>query len=232
MRLGYATPRINGLGITANPLQTTSDAIDSTLNGFLVGLPSNVEKNQWVTPDQVRQSLVGIAHDMCNNVIPPTPPCDPSVFASKIDSAVAQYSSALSSQQATFASQVAAGLISVPSTYYTQNLYQPGALIPTTPPPVASPSQVQYSSQPSNALDRVTPQTSNVQPVPLGNALTPPQSSAPVSGTNAGTSTGTTDLTSRPGMLSSDVSLGGFNIPVWALLGAAALGIFVMVKGK
>jgi hypothetical protein len=33
-------------------------------------------------------------------------------------------------------------------------------------------------------------------------------------------------------MLSSSISIGGIEIPVWVLAGAAAFGIYLMSKGK
>jgi hypothetical protein len=232
MRIGNVSPRINGLrlGIGAFSSPDLSGQISSYLNSFMVGLASSMEHGTAATPDVVAETLTQAAKDSCAAVAPI--PCDPSSVASQIASAVATYTAAYNSAKANLQANVAAGLIATPlpaSAYIT----------PDTPP--ASSSQVQYSSQPSNALDRVTPQTSSVRgPGPMANVLAPPTTQAPVSSTNAGSFTGTSTVAVAPGstgggmteIFRGSVSIGGFEIPNIALIGAAALGLFLMVKGK
>lgn len=231
MRIGNVTSRINGLSVGVGSLGYTTDLagiVSSYANSFMYGIGPAVEQGTAVPPSVVLETLTSAVANACADAVPGSP-CDPSSVQPQINQAVAAYAVALSAKQSTFAQQVAAGQVTIPG---GSSYVQPP---PPPPPPVAPPassSQVQYSSQPSNALDRVTPQVSSVLPAPVSNALAPPTTPAPVSATNAGSFTGTSTTSSGPGVLSGTVALGGMNIPTWALLGVAALGLFMMVKGK
>ena len=118
------------------------------------------------------------------------------------------------------------------------------AVAVVAPPPATA--QMQYSSQPANALDRVTPQTSSVRgPGPVSNALAPPVNPVPVVNTNAGTFTGTQATAAPAGstqqtapvapsasFFDQTVSIGSVNIPTWVLIAGAGVGLFLMTKGK
>ncbi len=219
MRVGLVTPRLNGipmrlsLGRIGYDPGTAQAQIDSYTNSFLYGLPSDTEHGTAATPDVVAQSLMSAASDTCkdSNQCPD--------LAAQIAASVAKYTAAYNAAQANTQAQVESGQIAVPSDYFAAN--------PTVYSPYQNPNV-------PNALNTAAPQQTVVTTPAPTNALTPPSTTAPVSGTNAGTGTGTTALTSGPGTinLSGTVALGGLNIPMWALLGAAALGIFAMVKGK
>ena len=224
MRIGIVSPRINGLSVSGLAGLGDTDLagqVSMYLNSFMVGLT----EPGAATPDVVRETLTQAAKDSCaaaNSMIGSSKSCDPTSVASQIDAAVATYTAAYNSAQAN-------------APVNEQAVYAPVAApvaVVTSTPVVNRPAQVQYSSQPPNALDRVTPQTSNVRgPLMVSSALTPPVTPAPMSGMNAGTFTATPTTTSGPGVLPATAP-SGFNIPTWALLGAAALGIFFMVKGK
>lgn len=208
MRIGSLVPRINGIGYAPGTAQAQ---IDSYVNSFIYNLPSHVEQGSALDPSVIAQSLESAAQETCNN----TGQCPDT--SAQIAAAVAKYTEALNTQQATTQSQVEQGQIGVPADYFVTN---PGVYSPFQNPSVP------------NALNTAAPQPVVVTPPPPVNALTPPSTPAPITGTNAGTSTGTSVLASKPGTLFGDVTIGGLDIPVWALLGAAALGIFAMVKGK
>jgi hypothetical protein len=50
-----------------------------------------------------------------------------------------------------------------------------------------------------------------------------------MSGQNDGSFTGSENVDKRPGDM---VSIGGFDIPTWAILGAAVAGLYLVMKGK
>ena len=212
MRIGTLTPRINGipmrLGYAAG---TAQGQIDSYANSFIYNLPSHVEQGSAIDPSVVAESLQSAARDTCNN----TGQCPDT--SAQIAAAVAEYTAALQAQQDKTQSQVEQGQIGVTEDYFVTN--------PTVYSPIQNPNV-------PNALNTAAPQPVVVTPPPPVNVLTPPVTPAPVVGTNAGTGTGTPALVSGPGVLSGSVAVGGMEIPTWALLGAAALGIFMMVKGK
>lgn len=219
MRIGLVTPRINGTPIFAmRPSMrlgyaagTPQGQIDSYVNSFIDNLPSHVEQGSAIDPSVVAESLATAARETCNN----TGQCPD--MSAQIAAAVASYTAALDAQQGKTQAQVEQGQIGVPTSYFDAN--------PTVYSPIQNPNV-------PNALNTAAPQPVVVTPPPPTNVLTPPSTPAPVSGTNAGTGTGTTALTSGPGALSGSVSVGGFDIPTWALLGAAAIGVLMMVKGK
>jgi len=215
MRIGNVTPRINGL-VSLGSLGAGPDLLGQVtmyFNSFMASLETNLEHGMAATPDVVAETLNQAVKDSCAAVAPT--PCDPSSVSSQIASFVQQYTDAYNTAKAALAQNVQAGLVTVPSSYI---------------PPAPSPSQVQYSSQPANALDRVTPQTSTVYSAPATSVLTPPVTQPPISGQNAGTFTGTQTTVTGPGVTSEAPT--GFGIPTWALVGAAAFGIYLMVKGK
>jgi hypothetical protein len=248
MRIGNVTPRLNGivsLGSLGN-LGTAPDLLGQVtmyFNSFMASLQTNLEHGMASTPDVVAETLYQAVKDSCaaaNSMISSTGGCDPNSVSPQIASMVQQYTDAYNKASAALAQNVQAGLISVPSSY-----------IP--PAPVVSPSQVQYSSQPPNALDRVTPQTSMVITPQVINALAPPQTPVPMTSINAGTFTGTqatgtpagqtqtdttpsgqtqTDTTSSTSFFDQAVNLGGMSIPTWVLLAGAGFGLFLMTKGK
>ena len=198
MRIGLVTPRLNGivsLGGLGGP--DLLGQVTSYFNSFMNSLETNLEHGMAATPDVVAETLTQAVKDSCAAVAPT--PCDPTSVAPQIAAYIQQYTDAYNKARAALAQNVQAGLVTVPSSYV---------------PPTPSTSQVQYSSQPMNALDRVTPQTATVTtPTPV-NALSPPQAPAPVSAQNAGTFTGTSTTATGPGPAVS-VS-GGFGIPTWA----------------
>lgn len=208
MRIGLVIPRINGIGYQPG---TTQAQIDSYTNSFIYGLPTDVEHGTAATPDVVAASLQSASSESCNN----TGQCPDT--SAQIAAAVARYTAAYNAAQANTQSQVESGQIGVPESYFTTN---PGVYSPLQNPNVP------------NALNTVVPQQTSVTPAPPSSTLKPPAPSTPVPGANAGTSTGTPALASGPGALTGTVNVGGIDIPTWALLGAAALGIFMMVKGK
>ena len=228
MRVGSITPRINGVPMSPMRLGrlgfapgTAQAQIDSYTNSFIYGLPSDVEHGTAATPDVVAASLASAAQETCTdaNLCPD--------LSAQIAAAVAKYTAAYDAAQKNTASMVSQGQISVPQDYFSAN--------PTVYSPYQNPGGTSWAPPDlgtPNALNTAAPQPVNVQPVKPSNVLSPPQTPAPVSGTNAGTGTGTSTLASGPGVLSGSVAVGGLSIPTWALLGAAALGIFMMVKGK
>lgn len=215
MRIGLTTPRLNGIvslgGLGAGP--DLLGQVTMYFNSFMASLETNLEHGMAATPDVVAETLNQAVKDSCAAVAPT--PCDPTSVSSQIASFVQQYTNAYNTAKTALAQNVQAGLVTVTSSY--------------VPPP--STSQVQYSSQPANALDRVTPQTSQVTPAPVVSSLAPPQTTAPMPGQNAGTFTGTQTTITGPGVM-PEAPTAGFGIPIWALVGAAAFGIYLMTKGK
>lgn len=230
MRIGLVSPRINGLSVAGIGNPPTPDLLGQAqmyLNAFTVGLT----EPGAATPDVVAETLTQAAKDACAAAYPT--PCDPNSISTQIASMVASYTAAYNAAQAG-SSNSWPGNQSVQSPGYT-----PAPVVAPTAAPVVTSvpqqtAQVQYSSQPSNALDRVTPQSSIVTPtrLPVGTTvLSPPTTQAPVVPVNQGTFTGTTTVTAAPGTVpttTDDSIISG--IPDWALLGAAVLGLFLLVK--
>lgn len=233
MRVGSITPRINGIPMSPIRLGrlgfspgTAQAQIDSYTNSFIYGLPSDVEHGTAATPDVVAASLISAARETCTdaNQCPD--------MSAQIAAAVDKYTAAYNAAQANTQAQVEQGQIAVPQDYFAAN---PNVYSPYQNPGGLSPAPAQ-----PNALNTVAPQQVNVQPVPKSNVLTPPTTSAPVSNLNTGSFTGTSTVAVAPGSTGggmteafrSSVSVGGLELPVWALLGAAALGVFMMVQGK
>ncbi len=236
MRIGSLTPRINGLAVGMGALGITADltsVLTSYLNSFLNNLDFDIEQNTAATPAMVQQSLTSAVHDACASAQYNGATSCPDM-TSAINSAVATYTSAYVSAKSAFDANVEAGLIATPLPVSSYNItpagsnYQAQSAVDNSPPAQPySPTQVRYSSQPANALDRVTPQTATILRAPVSNVLAPPQANqTPVS--NAGSFTGTSTVSANPGVTTVPTPA----IPTWALLGAAALGLFLMMKGK
>lgn len=249
MRLGSVRPRINGLSLGVGSMYDEAVAhydIASELNlllqSALADLGNGIENGTAPTPDQFKASITAQAVSLCSAAAFGLTTDRCAVPYAQIDSLTGQYASAYSSTLAAKIQSVAAGDICVPFSFVQNNgvSLSPrayagcgygGGTIAAPPVPVQT-SQVQYSSQPSNALDRVTPQTSSIIPPPQGNVLAPPQTPLVPTGQNAGSFTGTDTTANKPGMFSETVGIGGFDIPMWALLGAGALAIFMIAGGK
>jgi hypothetical protein len=241
MRIGLVTPRINGLSIAGLGNPAAPNLLGQAqmyFNSFMVGLT----EPGAATPDVVAETLTQAAQDACAAAAPT--PCDASSIASQISSLVAQYTSAYNAAHGNS------------SLYWpgNQSVQSPGWVAPVAPPPVApivpasipivsKTAQMQYSSQPSNALDRVTPQASNVRgPTQVSNALTPPLTPAPVVSTNAGSFTGTGTTANPAGGTQSGaastsffdqtISIGSVNVPTWLMVAGAGVGLLMMMKGK
>ena len=237
MRIGNVSPRINGLrlgylGATAN----VSGLVSSYFSSFMNTLQFDLEQGTAATPATVQETLTNAVKTACadNSYFDPTAVCPD--MSSVIAADVAQYTTAYNNGKAALAANVAAGLIATP--------LPASSYVAPAPAPAPTTAQVQYSSQPSNALDRVTPQTSTVSrgPGPVSSALAPPTTPAPVLSTNAGTFTGA-DATAKPaGSTSSGTGLATVTwlleptiisgIPNWIILAGAGVGLFVMMKGK
>lgn len=232
MRIGITPPRINGVGIgdacpsgyvvygpTGVCTETPEFRLQATLQQYLTA----AQLGQYGTPppsvDAMTSMLQGEMTNICNESFIPC-----SSAQGLVDNAVSQYASWLSTQQA-------------PAPVVAPSVPPPP--VPQVSPP--APAQVQYSSQPANALDRVTPQASSVTPSLVTSVLAPPTTPAPVSSTNAGTF-GSTQATGSPAgstnpapstsFFDQTISIGSVNIPTWALLAGAGLGLFLMTKGK
>ncbi len=226
---------MGSLGTTAD----LSSIINSYLNSFLNNLGFDIEQGRAASPATVQQALTSAVNDACASAQYNGATSCPDMTAA-INSAVATYTSAYNKAQAEFQANVQAGLISTPlpvSSYSfpTQNYpaevpVDNGTILTATPiyAPEPTPTQVKYSSQLPNALDRVVPQSSTVTASPAGNVLSPPRTNQ-VQTSNTGQYTGTSTVSANPGTSqSTDES----SIPTWALLGAAALGLFLMMKGR
>ena len=228
MRIGLTSPRINGLPMGMGDAPHLADSVAQFLASYMAGLSFAVEHGSATSPGNFASYLAAQIQGLCAGYT--TAECDPASVSSQVASAITTYTAAYNLAQQQYANSVAAGRIVS---------YATPAVAPV------STAQVQYSSQPSNALDRVTPQRSVVLTAPVSSALAPPVAVAPVVSANAGTftSTGTTttpagatqtqNTTPSTSFFDQTISIGSVNIPTWVLLAGAGVGLFVMAgKGK
>ena len=215
MRIGNVSPRINGI-VSLGSLGAGPDLLGQATMYFNSFMDDLAIGGMAQPPDVVAETLTQAVKDSCA-------------------AANSMIGSTGNCDPSSVAPQIAAMV-----QQYTDAYNKAGAAVSTV-----SPSQVQYSSQPTNALDRVTPQTSMIStPVPV-NTLAPPVTQAPVQSINTGTFTGTQTTAAPAGstqqtapaatsasFFDQTIAIGSLNIPTWVLLAGAGVGLFLMTKGK
>lgn len=197
MRIGLASPRINGVGIGAF---TPEQLVAMDLASYTVNMDYQVQQGIAPTPSQLAAILQQEADATCRNW--PERCAGGDGGAAAVAAAVDQYTSAYNTAQDKAYYGAVNNTIALPSSYYT-----------TSP----------------NALDRVTPQQTNVNPATQQNVLAPPQPTNVVT-TNAGQFTGTNDTAANPG-INTKFNIGGVEIPLWGLI-AGGIGVMLLMKGK
>jgi hypothetical protein len=251
MRIGVSRPRINGNVYRGNVYRMSGlgDAtgcmpydiatqLEIIAQGAINNLGFGLEQGTAMSPADVAAELASNAVSLCSKtsfgcaadrcVVPND------LIASLADEYAAAYNSAFQTKM----QQIAAGDICVPSLDLFPSIVLSdrarlacgygGVPAPATVVPQQT-AQNQYSYQAPNTLDRVTPQTSLVTTQQSGSALSPPQQPAPVETTQVA---GSDVLGTRPG--DQPLSVGGFDIPIWALV-AGGIGIVILLmsgKGK
>lgn len=216
MRIGYMTPRINGISMAGLGDPTVAGIVSMDLSAYTVGIGSDMEHGLAISPDRFKAVLYDEVRAICM-----TWPRQCVDADAMIADAVAQYTVAYTREYNRVQTGIANGTIAFPYSY-----------VPLAPPPnYVAPPNVNPGSNP-NALDTTAPQPVYVNPVQPGNVLNPPQPLPPVYSTNAGSVTGNPGNTiNGPSILDSisgDVDIAGFNVPLWALL-AGGVGLFFLM---
>lgn len=203
---------LRGLGLGADP----ATVIASDLNAYLAGLSSDMEHGTAITPDQFRSVLQGELTWICtdwNQCV--------GTYGSLIDDAVSQYTAAYQVQYLRVTQGWANGTIYLPPTYV------PPTPIYTTPPNVlttTAPVPVYVPQQPTgNVLSPPPVMNTGVTPGTIVNNQAPPPAA---SGTTETTTVG------QPSWFQDSTTIAGMDIPNVALIGAAALALFLVVGKK
>lgn len=208
MRIGLVIPRINGIGVGAgvSPEQVIGGILsDWQRVGPSISCPAPSPATVRANLTQQAQSTCIDWPTLCQNGIPTT----------LIEQAVSYYSDMVN-WNGTKAANCPDDAV---------NGYAPSQQPGYVPPAQAPPSQPNTP----NALNTAAPQPTIINQAPQGNVLSPPQGNQPVSGSNAGSFTGTPTTSNGPGdLLSGTVDIGGFSIPTLALLVAAGFGLYMM----
>jgi len=212
MRIGLHQARLNGMGADLIDVGSLSGAglARQDLQSYLSSLSSYMEQGIAKTPDQVRAAITGDVEQYCRTW---HDRCTGGESAA-IDAVVAEYAAAYQQAYDRVQANIASGAMVLPAG---------STMVPQQP------AQSQYTYQAPNALDRTAPQTSSVTTTPSGSALNPPQQTTVVQQTQ--TQEGTNILAMRPGD-EGNVAVGGFEIPVWALVAGGVALFFMFGKGK
>ncbi len=217
MRIGQVRPGIYGVGYIGLGDQDPGSRLDKIFNDHLKAAMLGQYGDPPPDAATFGSALAQEVSLLCANVSFTTP-CPPaSAFQPMVDAYVSNYAQWLMSYRpgSLVYAQPTTGGLAPTVTPYTQ-----------TPQPVPA---ITVTPGPNNALDRAAPTATNVTPSPAQNGLTPPQQKQPMSGQNDGSFTGSENVDKRPGDM---VSIGGFDIPTWAILGAAVAGLYLVMKGK
>lgn len=214
MRIGYMTPRLNGVGVVPVADLVSQDLLSWT------NYPGG-----GGTPAQFAAAVGGDVAGYCRNW-----DCSGVDVNGLVAAAAGQYASWYGGQQ--IQSPYPQYQVAPPPGYtidpYSGAYVQiPAPLPPYVPPPNTNP----------NALNTVAPQPVSVNPVQARNVLNPPQPMPPVQGTNSGSYTGGDAGNSTPAPVdgsanwfSGSTSIAGMDVPNMALLAGAGIGLLLLMR--